>query len=172
MNYRITLSIFALCSAAVTLRTPSSKSASTLAMKERDFVLAQNPTHIGLRDARTVERMLREAGFDVERSEWRPSFFRGLRAVERVGGRRLSSRPRQGESVPWRVHDALEFGNEVAGNHAALSCTRRAIARFGVNEHARRRGERVDRARALVLADDAQLQARRAGVDDQDVAGQ
>jgi SAM-dependent methyltransferase len=58
-------------------------------LKARDLILAQNPTHIGLRDAPTLERVLREEGFEVERSDWRPSFFRGLRAVERVGGRRL-----------------------------------------------------------------------------------
>jgi SAM-dependent methyltransferase len=58
-------------------------------LKAHDLILAQNPTHIGLRDARTLGRMLREGGFVVERSEWRPSFFRGLRTVERYGGRRL-----------------------------------------------------------------------------------
>src|ERR671934_346811 len=58
-------------------------------LKARNLVLAQNPTHIGLRDAPTLERMLREAGFTGERSEWRASFFRGLRTVERVGGRRF-----------------------------------------------------------------------------------
>jgi SAM-dependent methyltransferase len=58
-------------------------------LKERNLILAQNPTHIGLRDAATLHRMLREAGFVVEVSEWRPSFFRGLRTIERVGGRRL-----------------------------------------------------------------------------------
>jgi SAM-dependent methyltransferase len=58
-------------------------------LKARDLILAQNPTHIGLRDAQTLERMLSEEGFTVDRREWRPSFFRGLRAVERVAGRRL-----------------------------------------------------------------------------------
>lgn len=58
-------------------------------MKERDFVLAQNPTHIGLRDADHMRRVLEQGGFDVVRSEWRPSFFRGLRSVERVAGPRL-----------------------------------------------------------------------------------
>jgi SAM-dependent methyltransferase len=56
-------------------------------LKARDLVLAQNPTHIGLRDAATLERLLREEGFRVDRSEWRPSFFAGLKQVERVGGR-------------------------------------------------------------------------------------
>jgi len=58
-------------------------------MKERDFVLAQNPTHIGLRDADHMRCVLEEGGFDVVRSEWRPSFFRGLRSVEKVAGPRL-----------------------------------------------------------------------------------
>jgi SAM-dependent methyltransferase len=56
-------------------------------LKARDLVLAQNPTHIGLRDAAALVRILREEGFRVDRNEWRPSFFRGLREVERVGGR-------------------------------------------------------------------------------------
>jgi SAM-dependent methyltransferase len=58
-------------------------------MKEHDFVLAQNPTHIGLRDADHMRRVLEQGGFDVVRSEWRPSFFRGLRSVEKVAGPRL-----------------------------------------------------------------------------------
>ena len=58
-------------------------------LKERDFVLAQNPTHIGLRDADHMTRVLEQGGFEVLRSEWRPSVFRGLRAVEKVAGPRL-----------------------------------------------------------------------------------
>ncbi len=60
-------------------------------LKARDLILAQNPTHVGLRDAATLERMLREGGFRVDRSEWRPSFFRGLRSVERALGGRVES---------------------------------------------------------------------------------
>jgi SAM-dependent methyltransferase len=60
-------------------------------LKARDVVLARNPTHIGLRDAETLERLLREAGFEVDRSDWRPSFIRGLRLVERAGGGRIES---------------------------------------------------------------------------------
>ena len=60
-------------------------------LKAHDLLLARNPTHIGLRDAATLERMLGEAGFTVDLSDWRPSFFRGLRAVERVGGGQLES---------------------------------------------------------------------------------
>jgi len=60
-------------------------------LKARDLILAQNPTHIGLREAGTLEAMVREAGFEVDRSEWRPSFIRGLRLVERGGGGRIES---------------------------------------------------------------------------------
>jgi SAM-dependent methyltransferase len=60
-------------------------------LKARDLILAQNPTHIGLRDAATLGAMLREAGFEVDRSEWRASFIRGLRLVERTGGGRIES---------------------------------------------------------------------------------
>jgi SAM-dependent methyltransferase len=60
-------------------------------LKERDLILARNPTHIGLRDRATLEAMLREARFAVELSEWRASFIRGLRLVERRGGRRIES---------------------------------------------------------------------------------
>jgi SAM-dependent methyltransferase len=58
-------------------------------LKARNLVLAQNPTHIGLRDEAALTSILREEDFVVERSEWRPSFFRGLRTLERIGGRRL-----------------------------------------------------------------------------------
>ncbi len=58
-------------------------------LKERELLLAQNPTHIGLRDAMQTASLLERAGFRVVRNEWRPSFFRGLRAVERVAGPRF-----------------------------------------------------------------------------------
>jgi SAM-dependent methyltransferase len=60
-------------------------------LKAHEILLAQNPTHIGLRDAATLEAALRDAGYDVDRSEWRPSFFRGLRTVEHYGGGRIES---------------------------------------------------------------------------------
>ena len=60
-------------------------------LKARDVILAQNPTHIGLRDARTLESIVSAHGFVVERSEWRPSFFVGLRTLERLGGRRVEA---------------------------------------------------------------------------------
>jgi SAM-dependent methyltransferase len=60
-------------------------------LKAHDLLLARNPTHIGLRDTATLGGMLHEADFTVDRSDWRPSFFRGLRAVERAGGGRIES---------------------------------------------------------------------------------
>ena len=58
-------------------------------LKSRDLILAQNPTHIGLRDRANCESMLRAELFDVELSEWRASFIRGLRVFERAGGGRV-----------------------------------------------------------------------------------
>jgi SAM-dependent methyltransferase len=58
-------------------------------LKKHDLVLAQNPTHIGLRGADTLAAELATAGFRVDRNEWRASFFPVLRSVERLGGRRL-----------------------------------------------------------------------------------
>jgi SAM-dependent methyltransferase len=60
-------------------------------LKRRNLVLAENPTHIGLRDRETLERMLRDGDFTVELSEWRASFIRGLRVFERAGGGRIES---------------------------------------------------------------------------------
>jgi cyclopropane fatty-acyl-phospholipid synthase-like methyltransferase len=58
-------------------------------LKKRELLLAQNPTHIGLRPAEAIATALERAGFTVERNEWRPSFVRGLRSVERLAGPRL-----------------------------------------------------------------------------------
>jgi SAM-dependent methyltransferase len=60
-------------------------------LKARNLVLAQNPTHIGLRTSEELGRMLRAAKYDVERVEWTPSFVRGLRTVERTLGPRFES---------------------------------------------------------------------------------
>ena len=60
-------------------------------LKRRNLILGENPTHIGLRVARELEAAFRKAGFAVEVSSWRPSFIRGLRAVERTAGGRLES---------------------------------------------------------------------------------
>jgi SAM-dependent methyltransferase len=58
-------------------------------LKERDLILARNETHIGLRDAATLRAELEAAGLRVDRDEWRPSFWFGLRTVERLGGGRF-----------------------------------------------------------------------------------
>jgi SAM-dependent methyltransferase len=58
-------------------------------MKEHDIVLAQNPTHIGLRNSRQLAVGLEQAGYEIEINSWRPSFVRVLRSVERVAGPRL-----------------------------------------------------------------------------------
>jgi SAM-dependent methyltransferase len=58
-------------------------------MKAHDLVLAQNPTHIGLRPARELAAGLEQTGYEVEINSWRPSFVRVLRSVERIAGPRL-----------------------------------------------------------------------------------
>src|SRR5919201_4291744 len=55
-------------------------------LKARNLLLAQNPTHIGLRAANELKRMLEASGFSIERLDWAPSFFRGLRVIERAFG--------------------------------------------------------------------------------------
>ena len=60
-------------------------------LKERDVLLARNETHVGLRDPSELEQFLRSAGYVVERSEWRTSYFPGLRMVERLGGARFAA---------------------------------------------------------------------------------
>jgi hypothetical protein len=57
-------------------------------LKKRELVLAQNPTHIGLRDERALKTAVEGAGFAVDRLEWRPSFVPILRAVESAAGAR------------------------------------------------------------------------------------
>jgi hypothetical protein len=55
-------------------------------LKEHNLLLAQNPTHIGLRVAPELRAAFQTAGFTVDRDEWRPSFIRVLRTVERLAG--------------------------------------------------------------------------------------
>jgi hypothetical protein len=55
-------------------------------LKERELLLAQNPTHIGLRTAPELVQALESAGFAVDRDEWRASHFPVLRTVERSLG--------------------------------------------------------------------------------------
>lgn len=56
-------------------------------LKARDLILAQNPTHIGLRTSSELVRLLESCGFAVDRVTWKPSFFRGLRPLETALGR-------------------------------------------------------------------------------------
>jgi len=60
-------------------------------LKEHDVLLARNPTHVGLREAGSLAAMLRRAGFEVERDEWRAGFLPLLRILERAGGGMLPS---------------------------------------------------------------------------------
>jgi SAM-dependent methyltransferase len=60
-------------------------------LKAHDLILAQNPTHIGLRTADELVQALRDCGFVVDRADWRPSFFSLLRPVEQVLGRHLQT---------------------------------------------------------------------------------
>lgn len=60
-------------------------------LKSRNLILAENPTHIGLRTATELEAALRRAGYEVDFVDWRPSFIRGLRLAERAGGGRIES---------------------------------------------------------------------------------
>lgn len=72
----------------VSLYTPNSRHLIER-LKEREIILGRNLTHIGLRPAGAIAEALERAGFKVERNEWRPSFLRGLRTVERLAGPRL-----------------------------------------------------------------------------------
>ncbi|TML35444.1 MAG: methyltransferase domain-containing protein [Actinobacteria bacterium] len=56
-------------------------------LKAHDFVLAQNPTHIGLRTSDQLVAALERNGFKIDRVGWTPSFFPVLRTVERLLGR-------------------------------------------------------------------------------------
>lgn len=55
-------------------------------LKAHDFVLAQNPTHIGLRTSDQLVAALERNGFEVDRASWTPSFFPVLRTIERLLG--------------------------------------------------------------------------------------
>jgi SAM-dependent methyltransferase len=55
-------------------------------LKAHDFVLAQNPTHIGLRTSDQLVGALERNGFKVDRLDWTPSFFPVLRTIERLLG--------------------------------------------------------------------------------------
>jgi len=51
-------------------------------LKEREILLAQNPTHIGLRATEELEGRLRRAGFEIAWSTWRPIFIPVLHTIE------------------------------------------------------------------------------------------
>ena len=56
-------------------------------LKSHEIILAQNPTHIGLRTSQELTNILQSCGFVVDRSEWTASFFPGFKHVEKVLGR-------------------------------------------------------------------------------------
>jgi len=58
-------------------------------LKRRNLLLAQNPTHIGLRNATQIKEALAAAGYAIERNDWVASFIPLLRIIERAGGPRL-----------------------------------------------------------------------------------
>jgi SAM-dependent methyltransferase len=55
-------------------------------LKAHNLILAQNPTHIGLRTCDELVQILEASGFVVERAAWKASFFRGLHTAERILG--------------------------------------------------------------------------------------
>jgi SAM-dependent methyltransferase len=54
-------------------------------LKKHNLLLAQNPTHIGLRTNRELRTELERVGFTVELDLKRPSFYPGLRTFDRLG---------------------------------------------------------------------------------------
>ena len=58
-------------------------------LKRRNLMLAQNPTHIGLRTRAELRAELERAGFVVEVDVKRPGFFPVLRTLERVSAGRV-----------------------------------------------------------------------------------
>jgi ubiquinone/menaquinone biosynthesis C-methylase UbiE len=58
-------------------------------MKARNLVLAQNPTHIGLRTGPELRAELERAGFTIELDLRRPGFYPVLRTLERAARGRV-----------------------------------------------------------------------------------
>jgi ubiquinone/menaquinone biosynthesis C-methylase UbiE len=58
-------------------------------LKAHNILLAQNPTHIGLRTGAQLRAELERAGFAVELDLRRPGFYPGLRTLERLAGGRV-----------------------------------------------------------------------------------
>jgi len=60
-------------------------------LKAHNLILAQNPTHIGLRTSPQLKRLLQDCDFVVDREQWKASFFPLVGPVDRVLGRRFQS---------------------------------------------------------------------------------
>jgi len=76
-------------------------------LKRRNLLLAQNPTHIGLRTRAELRAEFERAGFAVDLDLRRPSFFPVLRTLERLSrgrsdllGYRLCMRVRKSAVLP------------------------------------------------------------------------
>lgn len=54
-------------------------------LKDRGFLIEQNPSHIGLRTSDELSDALRAAGFEIELDLKRRSFIPGFRTLELVG---------------------------------------------------------------------------------------
>jgi SAM-dependent methyltransferase len=72
----------------LSIHTPNPKHAIER-LKARNLVLAQNPTHIGLRTSRELRAELERAGFAIELDLRRPGFLPVLRVLERALGERV-----------------------------------------------------------------------------------
>ena len=60
-------------------------------LKARDLILAQNPTHIGLRTSEQLTNILQGSGFAIDRAGWTASFLPVLKPIEKVLGRHLQT---------------------------------------------------------------------------------
>lgn len=56
-------------------------------LKDHNILLAQNPTHIGLRTLSQLETVLNDSGYTVDRSWWTASFIPVFRTADRFAGR-------------------------------------------------------------------------------------
>jgi ubiquinone/menaquinone biosynthesis C-methylase UbiE len=73
---------------ALSIHTPNPKHLIER-LKAHNILLAQNPTHIGLRTGAQLRAELERAGFAVELDLRRPGFYPGLRTLERLAGGRV-----------------------------------------------------------------------------------
>lgn len=60
-------------------------------LKAHNLILAQNPTHIGLRTSSQLKRLLQDCDFAVDREQWKASFFPLIGPVDRVLGRHFQT---------------------------------------------------------------------------------